>query len=108
MFPFSLPKAAQLRFAFRWLIAVAMIVPSIASAQDSGNLDQAERASRMRPRVGDRVVLKVAGEPTLSDVATVDETGRIALPKIGLIQADAMPVPTLRDTIRTKIESYVR
>ena len=69
--------------------------PSVLVAQDA--LDQAMRAAASRPRPGDRVALKVFdGEASISDVATVDETGRIMLPKIGLIQADAMPIPAIR------------
>ena len=88
---------------------MALGLPAIAAAQDSdGAIDQATRVSRMRPQTGDRVVLKVYGEPTLSDAATLDELGRIMLPKIGLIQADAMTIAALRDTIRTRMTAFVR
>ena len=81
--------------------------PAVLAAQDA--TDQAARAAAMRPRPGDRVALKVFdGEASISDVATVDETGRIMLPKIGLIQADAMPIAALRDTIRARVGLYYR
>jgi protein involved in polysaccharide export with SLBB domain len=81
--------------------------PPMLIAQDA--TDQAARAAAMRPRPGDRVALKVFdGEASISDVATVEETGRIMLPKIGLIQADALSIAALRDTIRARVGLYYR
>jgi polysaccharide export outer membrane protein len=97
--------------AFPRLISVAFAAAVAAAplgAQDGpGSSDQAARAALLHPRPGDRVVLKVYGDPTLSDGATVDELGRITLPKIGTIQADRFTAAGLRDTIRARMSTYV-
>jgi polysaccharide export outer membrane protein len=62
----------------------------------------------MQPRPGDRVMVQVYGEPTLTGVATLDEKGRITLPRIGMIQASAMTIADLRDTVRTRLAGILR
>jgi polysaccharide export outer membrane protein len=82
-------------------------LPSTVSGQTRTS-DPAMRAAMMRARPGDRVVVHVYGEPTLSDNATLDERGRVMLPRIGMIQADAMPIAALRDTIRNRMATFLR
>jgi protein involved in polysaccharide export with SLBB domain len=65
----------------------------------------AQRASALKPMPGDRVIVHVYAEPALSDIANVDERGRIMLPRIGGIQADAYTIAELRDTIRTRLSA---
>jgi polysaccharide export outer membrane protein len=57
---------------------------------------------------GDKVSVRVYGDPSLSDVATLDEKGRITLPRIGMLQADAVPIASLRDTIRARLSAILR
>lgn len=88
-------------------ILAPLTLPSKTRAQnDAAGL--AARAAMMRPRPGDRVVMRVYGDPGLSDGATIDEKGRIMLPRIGMIQADAVPIAHLRDTIRARMSAVVR
>ena len=68
----------------------------------------AARASSAHVRAGDRVSMRVFGEPGLSDIATVDEMGRVVLPRIGVIQADAFSIAALRDTVRARVSLHVR
>jgi polysaccharide export outer membrane protein len=68
----------------------------------------ASRAALTHARPGDRVAVHVYGEPQLTDAATLDEQGRIMLPRIGMIQADAMPIAALRDTIRSRMSAFLR
>src|SRR4051794_20901895 len=90
-------RFVQLGFA---LVSIA-VSASIAQGQSTlGEL--AQRAAMLKPMPGDRVVLHVYGEPSMSDIATLDERGRITLPRIGTIQADAYPAGILRDTIRAR------
>jgi polysaccharide export outer membrane protein len=90
------------------LLAAALAgLPAMAFGQ-SRTSDPAMRAAMMRARPGDRVVVHVYGEPTLSDNATLDERGRVMLPRIGMIQADAMPIAALRDTIRARMATFLR
>jgi polysaccharide export outer membrane protein len=79
-----------------------------AWAQSSAEPDIATRSARMRARPGDRVAVHVYGDPTFSDAATLDEKGRIMLPRIGMIQADAMSIAELRDTVRARLSTILR
>jgi len=102
---------SKCRLALLVLTSMSAIVGRAATAGSqgaSGVGDLAARVAMMRARPGDRVGMHVYGEPTLTDVATLDEKGRIVLPKIGLIQADVMPISALRDTIRSRMAAYVR
>lgn len=80
-----------------------LILGSPAAAQSSGVGDLAARAAAMHARTGDRVGVKVYGDPLASDVVTVDELGRITLPRIGTLQADRMTLGELRDTVRNRL-----
>jgi polysaccharide export outer membrane protein len=79
---------------------------SAARAQSAGEL--ATRASAMRPMPGDKVAVRVYGDPTLSDQATVDEKGRVTLPRIGTLQADAVSIAALRDTVRARMLTILK
>ena len=102
----SSPRLTR-RLATNLLAFTLTTVPGIASGQGGGT-DPATRAAMMRARPGDRVVVQVYGEPTLSGNATLDERGRIMLPRIGQIQADALPIAGLRDTIRARMAVFLR
>jgi protein involved in polysaccharide export with SLBB domain len=95
------------RICTGFLVWAMVIAPGIVAAQANAT-DPATRAAMMRGRPGDRVVVRVYGEPTLSGEATFDERGRIMLPRIGLIQADALPIAELRDTIRSRMATFLR
>src|ERR1700754_2654404 len=89
------------------LWASVLAVPAGARGQ-GGSGDPASRAAMMRARPGDRVLVHVYGEPALSDAATLDERGRVMLPRIGMIQADAMSIAALRDTVRSRMGTFLR
>jgi protein involved in polysaccharide export with SLBB domain len=93
--------------AFRAAVGLVVSLPSTALAQSSAG-DLAIRASATRPVSGDKVAVRVYGDPALSDMATVDEKGRITLPRIGMLQADAVSIAALRDTIRTRYSAILR
>jgi polysaccharide export outer membrane protein len=83
-------------------------LPLFALRAQGTGADLAIRAAAMRPQPGDRVSLRVFGEPSLSDVATVDELGRVTLPKVGTIQVTNVTIADLRDTVRAKLSSFLR
>jgi protein involved in polysaccharide export with SLBB domain len=97
---FRLPILAFLVFALAGPVAGAR------GQSPTGAL--ATRAAMMRAMPGDKVALLVYGDPTLSGMATLDEKGRIMLPRIGMIQADEMPIAALRDTIRARMSAILR
>jgi protein involved in polysaccharide export with SLBB domain len=87
-------------------LLVATLSGSRAQAQEpSAVSEMAVRAAQLRAQTGDRVAVHVYGEPTLTDASTVDEKGRVSLPSIGLIQANAMTIADLRDTIRARLST---
>lgn len=100
------PLAVRQIVAGASLALVAFAHP--AGGQATGPGDLARRVSEMHGRPGDKVVVHVYGDPTLSDAATLDEKGRIMLPRIGMIQADAMPIAALRDTVRARLMAVLR
>ena len=89
-------------------LLVALMGSQAFAQEQTGASDLATRASQMRARPGDRVAVHVYGDPTFSDAATLDEKGRIMLPRIGLIQADAMTIADLRDTVRARLSTVLR
>lgn len=96
-----------------WLpLLCALLAPStepgLRAQEAPAVAEMATRAAQMRASPGDRVALHVYGQPTLTDASTVDEKGRIALPQIGLIQASAMTIADLRDTIRARLSAVIR
>lgn len=99
----------RLRLASRLVLAMLLVAANsaIATAQSSAG-DLASRASMMRAMPGDKVAVRVYGDPALSDIATLDEKGRITLPRIGVLQADAVPIAALRDTIRARMSAILR
>jgi polysaccharide export outer membrane protein len=59
-------------------------------------------------RPGDRIAVKVWSEPTLTDTFTVASSGRVALPRIGVLQADGVDAVTLQDSVIRAYTSLVR
>jgi protein involved in polysaccharide export with SLBB domain len=92
---------------FLKLALLLLIAVRPASGQSSmGEL--ASRAAMLKPMPGDRVSMLVYGDPSLSGASTLDELGRITLPRIGTIQADAYTIAALRDTIRSKMTAILK
>src|SRR5437870_5622498 len=92
------------------LLILLWLAPASALAVARGQSatgDLASRAAMMRAMPGDKVALHVYGDPSLSDMATLDEKGRIMLPRIGLLQADAMTIAELRDTVRARLSAIL-
>lgn len=87
-----------------FFIVTALFAANAALAQVS----VAARVAEMRPQTGDKVAVRVFGDPAFSDVATLDEMGRIMLPRIGMIQASAMTIAALRDTVRARLSTILR
>jgi polysaccharide export outer membrane protein len=92
------------RRAVAWLVTAIATHGSIAVAQAG----TAARAARAPLQPGDRVVLHVFGEPLLTDTATVDDQGAVALPRIGELHAGSMSIAEFRDTVKTRLRAVVR
>jgi protein involved in polysaccharide export with SLBB domain len=96
------------RLPFLIVLVMAMSATRAHAQVSSGALDLPSRAAQLQPKAGDRVVVHVYGDATLSDAATLDERGRIMLPRIGMIQADAFTVAQLRDTVRARLATILK
>jgi hypothetical protein len=91
------------------LLCFVAVISTSARAQDgSAIVDLAKRTARMEAMPGDRVAIQVFGEPGLSGTATLDEQGRVTLPRIGTLYAGRMAIADLRDTVRARLAAIVR
>ncbi len=70
--------------------------------------DFVRRAVSAHAQPGDRVWFHVWREPKLSDTVMVDERGDVMLPKIGIVNASALSIGALRDTVRARIAEFLR
>ena len=92
------------------LLAAALLTGGCATsiqvlvAQDQG----LEGNARAPVIPGDRVALRIWNQPEMSDTFPVDETGRLALPTLGLVSAAGMPAGVLQDSLRAMYVGYVR
>lgn len=68
----------------------------------------AERAEGARVQAGDRIVVKVYREPTLSDTVMVNPRGEIVLARLGVIGAARMTIRELDDTLRSRYAKFLR
>jgi protein involved in polysaccharide export with SLBB domain len=57
---------------------------------------------------GDRVTLRVWGEPTFTGDLVVDPDGTIVLPKAGVLRVTAIPGIALRDSVRARLERFLQ
>jgi len=91
------------------VIAMLSVLPRVSPAQhgpDSGT--SVVRAGRARVEPGDRLLVKVAREPHLSDSLMVDARGEIALPKVGVVRVAGLGILELQDTVRARFSTFLR
>ena len=94
---------------FGLLVSLMLVHGAAAFCQDgSAVFELAKRTARMQARPGDRVLVQVFGDPTLSGSPTLDEQGRVTLPRIGTLQASTMTIAELRDTVRMRLTAVLR
>lgn len=87
------------------------LAPAVARAQDPRTrppISAESRAARTLVRPGDRVVVKVYRESELSDTATVDVDGGLALPRLGTIPSATLTMAALHDTLRARYAGFLR
>jgi len=96
-------------FLFGALIA-ALASPLAPAAAQAGVQagSPAVPASRAHPEPGDRLAVRVLGEPMLSDTVTVNERGEVPLAKIGVISVSPLSIAEVEDTLRARYASYLR
>jgi protein involved in polysaccharide export with SLBB domain len=102
-------------------LLLLLVLPLVAGAQQGAQQmarvsaqpddtipDFVLRAVTAHPRPGDRVWFHVWREPKLSDTVMVDERGDVMLPKVGIVNASALTIGALRDTVRARIAEFLR
>src|SRR5260370_18900814 len=103
----SITWKLHFRLPLMSLLMVSLTGPRAFAQESSAVAEMSNRAAQLRPQPGDRVAVHVYGDPRLSDAWTVDEKGRVPLPRIGMIQASTMSIADLRDTIRVRWSSVL-
>ena len=95
--------------AFSALLAVLAPVAAASQQPDSATTSTpAHRAAAALIQPGDRIVLRVWREPTLSDTATVDQNGDAVLPRLGVLPLATQSIATLPDTLRARYAEYLK
>lgn len=95
----------------RWHVAALGVVLASAGAQSLRAQDRSEsvsRAAHAYVEPGDRVVVKVYREPTLSDDVMVNGRGDIVLAKVGTVHAASFTLQALEDTLRARYGLFLR
>lgn len=91
------------------LVAAGLqLAPALAGAQQVEAGSSVQRAGMALVEPGDRIVVKVFREPTLSDALTVDARGDIVLPKIGSIRVAGSSILAIQDTLRARFAGFLR
>lgn len=86
--------------------ALAIARPMQARAQEPEA--SAQRAADAHVEPGDRVVVKVYREPTLSDDVMVNSRGDIVLARVGTVHAASFTLRALEDTLRARYGTFLR
>lgn len=99
-------RSAALTFAAALILCT--IVPFAAGAQTQTPTVTKPIDSSSRINTGDQLNVQVFGEPTLSQVVTVQDDGDIQYPLIGRVQVGGKTPSQAADAIKTALLSYVR
>lgn len=90
------------------MLAAVMTLAGAAQGRAQEPAQSALRAAEAHVEPGDRVVVKVYREPTLSDDVMVDPRGNIVLAKIGTLHAASFSLGALEDTLRARYATFLR
>lgn len=89
-------------------VALSMLAARPAAAQHSDSLTTALlRAANAPVLPGDRIVLRVWHEPTLTDTFTVNHNSEVVLPKIGRFSLVGRTIGSVTDTITVRLAEFL-
>jgi polysaccharide export outer membrane protein len=97
-----------LRLPSAALLVLCTLAGCASGAGGLPSLPAPEAGGRTPLRPGDRIAVKVWSDPTLADTFTVASSGRVALPRIGVLQADGMDAVALQDSVIRAYTALVR
>ena len=114
--PASLMERAQLGWwahvtritVGRVLLAFALLTCAHALPAQTTAASQPRTAAGGEIRAGDKLMLRVWREPSLSDSLVVDERGDVVLPRVGVYRVAGMTAEALRDTLTTRLAAILR
>lgn len=99
-------RSAALTFAAALILCT--MVPFAASAQTQTPSLTKTVDSSSRINTGDQLNVQVFGEPTLSQVVTVQDDGNIQYPLVGRVEVGGKTPTQAADAIKTALLQYVR
>jgi polysaccharide export outer membrane protein len=89
--------------------AIGVVGAGGSAAQEPDSLPSGVLHTAAAPiRPGDRIVLRVWREPMLSETLTVNQSGNIVLPRIGVYPVASQTVGSLPDSLRQRYSEYLR
>ena len=92
----------------RVLLAVALTTSTHALPAQTTAASQPRTAGGGEIRAGDKLMLRVWREPSLSDSLVVDERGDVVLPRVGVYRVAGMTAEALRDTLTARLAAILR
>jgi polysaccharide export outer membrane protein len=90
------------------LLALVLTTAAQAVPAQSTAASQTRTAGGGEIRAGDKLMLRVWREPSLSDSLVVDERGDVVLPRVGVYRVAGMTAEALRDTLTARLATILR
>jgi protein involved in polysaccharide export with SLBB domain len=89
-------------------LVMALLLLAVAAAVPAAGQEPTPPDTMDVLRAGDVVRLRVWREESFSGEFTVDQSGRVVLPRLGTVQAAGVPTDTLRERILDGLGRYLR
>ncbi len=101
--------ARSVRVPLLAALGLSALAAASAGAQQSDTVPRTtRRAAEATIQPGDRIVLKVWREKTMSDTVLVDLNSQIVLPELGVFSVASQTVGSLPDSLRARYAVYLR
>lgn len=88
--------------------AIGAIGRPSAAQQPAGSPAAVRAPGEAHVRPGDRIVLRVWREASLSDTVTVDQNGDVVLPRLGPYSVTSHAIGSLQDSLRRRYAEFLR
>jgi polysaccharide export outer membrane protein len=93
---------------YRYLVLALATIVSYPLAAQSAAAPAFSRVAASRPQPGDRIVIHVVGEPTLSDNMMINEQGDAPFARLGVLHVTDLSISALEDTLRARYAKFLR
>ncbi len=96
-------------FSFKWFAVLSMMVLSACSTLSTDSLFTESLTAPYRVGSGDKLRIIVFGQDNLSNIYTVDASGKISFPLIGNVALGDMATRDIEQTLITRLkQGYIR